>query len=325
MPSTIEQTLFTLLNRHFGSEDILRGERIQSLWSGYGEIVRYRINSVPVVVKVVNPSGQGSHPRGWNTSLSHQRKLDSYQNEQAFYALYSQQTDALCKLPNCIASGETDGIYWLVMDDLDAQGFTYRCDQAPLDLVHQGIRWLAYFHARFLGQSLPELWRVGTYWHLTTRPDEWQKMADGALKQRATVIDDKLNQARYQTLVHGDAKLANFCFQQDHQDLAAVDFQYVGRGVGIKDVVYFLGGCFDDNGLYEHADKCLDLYFNHLNRALEYYNIDCDLVALENEWRALYPFAWADFQRFLKGWATEHYKLGDYSQQQTRIVLSQLD
>ena len=42
-------------------------------------------------------------------------------------------------------------------------------------------------------------------------------------------------------LAHGDAKVANFCFTNDQHAVAAVDFQYVGGGIGTQDVIYFLG------------------------------------------------------------------------------------
>lgn len=35
------------------------------------------------------------------------------------------------------------------------------------------------------------LWEVGTYWHLETRPDEWEQMGNIALKDAATAIDKK--------------------------------------------------------------------------------------------------------------------------------------
>jgi Ser/Thr protein kinase RdoA (MazF antagonist) len=59
---------------------------------------------------------------------------------------------------------------------------------------------------------------------------------------KAAVIDQVLNNCSYQTIVHGDAKLANFCFSKEGA-VSAVDFQYVGGGCGMKDVAYFLGSC----------------------------------------------------------------------------------
>ena len=36
-------------------------------------------------------------------------------------------------------------------------------------------------------------------------------------------------------------QLANFLFSDDHAQVGAVDFQYVGRGAAMKDVAYFAG------------------------------------------------------------------------------------
>jgi hypothetical protein len=56
--------------------------------------------------------------------------------------------------------------------------------------------------------------------------------------------------------------------------------------------------------------------------AVENYHVDTDFVALEAEWRQLLPFAWADFERFLIGWASEHYKLNGFMKEQTNIALA---
>lgn len=322
MSELLQNTLMSEMQDHFDGARIEKKQMIQSLWSGYGEIRRYHIGGEPYVVKMVNLADQHDHPRGWNTNLSHQRKLDSYHNELVFYRDFASCTTPHCKVPKHIASGQVDELSWLVMEDLDSLGFTYRCADAPFPLIKKGLSWLANFHAQFLMLDTSPLWPIGTYWHLATRPDEYQKMADGPLKQHAEAIDEYLNQCQYQTLLHGDAKLANFCFSADFSDLAAVDFQYVGRGVGIKDVVYFLGSCLDDDGLNIYADTLVDLYFQILRQALESKTNNIDIDLLEQQWRQCYCFAWADFERFLVGWATEHVKMTGYSQQQTYQALS---
>ena len=38
-----------------------------------------------------------------------------------------------------------------------------------------------------------------------------------------------------------------------------------------------------------------------------------DMADLEQQWRALYPVAWADFLRFLQGWKPGHWKIHRYS------------
>jgi hypothetical protein len=343
MPTHSDDTALQFVQTSFGDKQASKLDSIQTLWSGYGEIARYFVPSLAqsVIVKLVQPPSQMNHPRSWNGARSHQRKLDSYVNESIFYQHYSQQTDHHCRTPSCYfsstnpsttLSASESAASALIMEDLDQAGFSKRCDYADLKTVKLGLRWLAYFHAKFLNQGLDDVWPIGTYWHLATRPDEFDSMPDSRLKQNAQRIDEALNSAHFQTLLHGDAKLANFCFSEKLNDLAAVDFQYVGRGVGIKDVMYFLGSCLGDDALALHADAFLDDYFSLLEQAIEHYYIEdntqgqrrpkVDFSALEKEWRELTPFAWADFERFLVGWATEHYKLNTYMKKQTSFALS---
>ena len=124
----------------------------------------------------------------------------------------------------------------MVLEDLDAAGFPVRlASVSPLQL-RSCLDWLATFHATFLGVAPEGLWESGTYWHLATRSEELAALDDLRLKEAAPVIDQRLSAARFQTLVHGDAKLANFCFSEEDDGVAAVDFQYVGGGCGMKDV-----------------------------------------------------------------------------------------
>lgn len=343
MPIHSDDSALQFVQTSFGDKQASKLDSIQTLWSGYGEIARYFVPSLEqsLIVKLVQPPSQMNHPRAWNGERSHQRKLDSYVNESIFYQHYSQQTDHYCRTPSCYFSSTNASTKLianecttsaLIMEDLDQAGFGKRCEYADLKTVKLGLRWLAYFHAKFLNQALDDVWPIGTYWHLATRPDEFASMPDSPLKQNAHAIDEALNSAHFRTLLHGDAKLANFCFSEDMDDLAAVDFQYVGRGVGIKDVMYFIGSCLGDEALTLHADALLDDYFCLLKKAIEHYYIEdntqmqgrptVDFSALEREWRGLIPFAWADFERFLVGWATEHYKLNSYMKTQTLLAIS---
>jgi hypothetical protein len=349
MPTQSDNSALLFVQTSFADVQVSKLDSIQTLWSGYGEIARYFVPTLAqsVIVKLVQPPTQMNHPRAWNGKRSHQRKLDSYLNESVFYQQYAQQTDQFCRTPACyfysskanskqkltLADGD-DATSALIMEDLDQAGYSKRCDTADLKTVRLGLRWLAYFHAKFLNKGLKDVWPIGSYWHLATRPDEFKAMPDSQLKKYAHRVDASLNSARFQTLIHGDAKLANFCFSENGDDLAAVDFQYVGRGAGIKDVMYFLGSCLSDQALTLHTDTLLDDYFILLKQAIQHYESEtntqglyCSTInfaALEKEWRDLFPLAWADFERFLVGWANEHYKLNAYMKKQTAIALSQL-
>ena len=167
------------------------------------------------------------------------------------------------------------------------------------------------------------LWPIGTYWHLATRQEELQVMEQSALKQFAPAIDQRLNAAKCQTLVHGDAKLANFCFGQEPV-VAAVDFQYVGRGCGVKDVAYLMSSCLDGSESAAQQNELLAIYFRQLEHSLSVTNPKIDFPELESEWRSLYPFAWADFCRFLAGWSPGHWKMNQYNDRVTQSVLDEL-
>ena len=65
-------------------------------------------------------------------------------------------------------------------------------------------------------------------------------------------------------------------------------------------------------------------FFGHYFKTLKSKLVDVDTAALETEWRALYPFAWADFQRFLLGWSPGHRKLNSYSQRVTDNVVENI-
>ncbi len=323
-------------------------EVLQQLWSGYGSITRYQLTypssvhspaqPASVIVKSITPSGDELHPRGWNTQLSHRRKLHSYAVETHWYQHWASLCPDTCKVAFCYGVLTEHEHRHIVLEDLDAAGFSQRATTLTPQQAKICLRWLANFHGTFLRQSSTssqqaptsdwtgELWPIGTYWHLATRPDEWQAMPDSRLKQQAHRIDQRLNQCRHQTLVHGDAKVANFCFDPERQQAAAVDFQYVGAGCGIKDVVYFLGSCLSDTDCETYHDELMDDYFLNLKQTLSsspQYTQLCP-EALEQEWRSCIALAWADFQRFLLGWSPTHQKLNRFSQAMTERALQQL-
>lgn len=263
-----------------------------------------------VVVKHIALNTANQHPRGWNTDIGHNRKVKSYQVETEWYKRWNQQCTERCRTAAFLGAFEQDAEQWIILEDLDAE-FPLLKHHLQLAEVKTCLRWLANFHATFMGQKPEGLWEVGTYWHLDTRPEEFEKIELTELKQKGHQIDETLKGCKYQTLVHGDAKVANFCFSASGAQVAAVDFQYVGGGCGMKDVAYFLGSCLSGEECELNEQDLLDFYFLELKRALS--NSTIDQAALETEWRAMFPLAWTDFTRFLLGWMPSHQKLNGYS------------
>lgn len=320
--------LTDLVLRLTHAKEVLAISEIQSLWSGYGSIKRLLLKGAEtpsVIVKLISPPSSTDHPRGWNTGLSHQRKLKSYQVESNWYGqrgLDGSWGDA--RIPQCYGVHQEGDQVLLVLEDLDAAGFLERHSFVN-DLQWKScVRWLAQFHAAGMDVDLQGLWETGTYWHLETRPDELERLDDFELKQASNAIDQKLKSAKFQTLVHGDAKLANFCFQPQGDKVAAVDFQYIGGGCGMQDLAYFVGSCFRDEEAEQREEEALDYYFKFFEEAIKSGASKVSAKELEAEWRPLYRVAWADFHRFMKGWSPGHWKLSDYSERVTRGVIESL-
>jgi len=324
MISDFEQTIIDLT----GASSIESSTLIQSLWSGYGDISRFRLTGChhkSVIVKHSKTPTSENHPYGWVSSMSNERKIKSYAVEQYWYAHYSQLCSDACLVPVYFGGSSSEAGNFLVLEDLNSLGL-YSLDESKINWrgIASCISWLANFHATFMGEQSSSLWEKGSYWHLGTRLEELEAMETSELKDKAQSIDLRLNSAKYQTLIHGDAKLANFCFSKDQSRVGAIDFQYIGSGCGMKDLAYFMSSCLDESSCEALEEQILDHYFECLDSAFQRLGKTIDFPALELEWRGLFPFAWADFQRFLLGWSPGHWKINGYTDRLVKEVLAEL-
>jgi len=276
------------------------------------------------MVKSVTPPAEREFARDAAKLRSHRRKLRSYAVELAFYESFAKSCDAACRVPVCLHGEARDEHFLFVLEDLNQAGFPVRRAHCTPPEITACLAWLAAFHARFLGVAPAGLWKVGTYWHLATRPDELSRLSEGEVRRAASRIDERLNAARFRSVVHGDAKLENFCFSRSGQEVAAVDFQYAGGGVGVKDVAYFLSSCLSAAECDEQIPGYLELYFQALRAALvsQESPFASEADALEREWRTLFSWAWSDFHRFLLGWAPAYASSDRYGRNQLQAVLS---
>lgn len=318
-----EQTILKVTN----ATTLYKLEVIQELWSGYGNIIRYKLEDSDyktVVVKHIDLTSSKGHPRGWSTNFSHQRKVKSYDIEMEWYTNWSSRVTKDSPLPHCLSISKKENEFLIILEDLNSTGYGRRITNITIDQMKNCLKWLANFHITYMGDKPKGLWDIGCYWHLDTRPEELKELKDRDLKKYAREIEDLLTNAKYQTIVHGDAKLANFCFSDDGNDCAMVDFQYVGGGPGIKDVAYFIGSCLYEDDCEKYEKTLLNSYFNSLKEAAVNQGKSKNIDELESEWRKLYPVAWCDFHRFLKGWSPGHWKINSYSERLSREVIKEL-
>lgn len=322
----MSKKLKSFILSHLKAKDIIKIDEIQTLWSGYGSIIRYKLvdgEHSTIVVKHISMSKSENHPKGWNTDISHNRKLESYQVESCFYDKWTYNSDSFARIPICYGIYNDGDEIFILLEDLDASGFYIRKSVVSDMELKNCISWLANFHAMHMSANPVGLWKIGTYWNLETRPEELEVLNDVKLKKASAKIDAILRECKYQTIVHGDAKLANFCFSKKG-DVVAVDFQYVGGGVGVQDLAYLIGSCLSAEECEQKEGFILDLYFSELNLALKRYGKKVNFNQLESTWRELYPVAWTDFHRFLKGWSPEHWKINSYSERLKKEVLEKI-
>lgn len=307
-----------------GADRIVSVDTLQQLWSGYGHVRRLHLSggqASTLVLKDIDPPAAPAHPRGWSGATGDARKRRSYATEAHWYRRACLPAPA--RTPRAVAIDEHDGRTRLLLEDL-APAYPLRQRSLTAKTIEPCLRWLACFHARHLHDAGTEPWGTGCYWHLATRREEYDAMDDGPLKRAAAALDAALADVRYSTLVHGDAKLANFLFTADGREAACVDFQYVGHGPGIRDVIYLFGSCLDEATLHACTDALLDRYAQHLIAQLTLHQPAIDAQAVADEWLGLHDVAVADFQRFLAGWAPEHAKRTDYARTRTMQALRQL-
>ena len=292
-----------------------------TLWAGYGRVTSVdgrRASDgarLPIVIKRVSPPA--APPA--DDDGGHARKLASYVAEAEFYRRLAPALAAPgsgCPVATPLAVVEADAPPYalaLALADLRPTHPVFTKGSLRPPQLAAALRWLAEFHAAFWGVAartdVPPLLagREGTFWHLATRPAEYDAIPrDWAdLKAAAHAIDAALAAAAagpHGCLVHGDAKAANFCWTDGGggRDVgaAAFDFQYVGRGVGARDVAYLLssaGSAGDDE------EGLLSLYLAALLAALARRGTDpagYDAAVL----RSHYDLACADFVRFMAGW-----------------------
>lgn len=307
------------LQASFPSESWSEHELVQRLWSNYGSITRWKSDQRSVIVKHICPPVNAEHPRGWSGNEGHERKIKSYQVEVLFYSAYLKGGHAEFIVPDLLESTEEQDDQAFVLSDLGFDGFLPLSDFSDA-LYFKCVAWLAKFHAHFFNNAGEGLWGNGSYWHLSTRSDEFNSMPAGPLKSKAQQIAEVLDVAEYKTIIHGDAKWANFL--TNGEKVSGLDFQYVGGGVGVKDIAYFMSSCLGEKQLFAFEQETLDFYFQQFRLHVKANVLDCD--ALEKSWRHLYAFAWADFDRFLQGWAPGHWKQNEYIEHQTSKALRNL-
>jgi len=288
---------------------LLNSRKLSTLWAGYGVIHEIKARDLSgrthnLILKEVSP------PAG--SGVSHLRKVQSYQVEAAFYTsvVPSLRDFGLALAQPLVVESTLDssgGALHLLMTDLRPDYPNAR-QRGTLDLAHAkaALSWLARLHASHWQQDVPEgLWPEGSFWQLQTRLEELEntELEWSDLKAAAHLVDRELTQnCKFRTIVHGDAKSANFLFSDPAAGpvrAAAYDFQYAGGGDAMRDVAYLLCSSVEAKVLAKHEEELLRHYHSELLSLLSPH------AAQEYTWDVMLKrlsLATCDFVRFMAGW-----------------------
>eukprot|EP00241_Pyramimonas_parkeae_P005453 CAMPEP_0114239462 /NCGR_PEP_ID=MMETSP0058-20121206/8480_1 /TAXON_ID=36894 /ORGANISM="Pyramimonas parkeae, CCMP726" /LENGTH=348 /DNA_ID=CAMNT_0001351659 /DNA_START=278 /DNA_END=1324 /DNA_ORIENTATION=- len=278
--------------------------RLQSLWAGYGSVASLTATlksggTQALIVKRVDPPREAD-----SGSLGDARKLRSYQVEGSFY---KHLAPGVIQAGVCVAETldlqKEDNRMMLLMTDL-TRDFPCQVGSMNVEQAKAAAEWLAGFHAHFWERPRAEgVWEQGGYWYLDTRPDEFEAIGSewNRLKAAAKAINWRVkggDSNRFRTLIHGDFKAANILHSSDGKRCAAYDFQYVGEGYGVRDMVMLLHSSLQrktvpsEEEILKHYHQCLCRILGH-EKAKGY---DFDTMMMH------YDICVADYVRFMAGW-----------------------
>lgn len=293
---------------------VLRTERLASLWAGYGTISRLHLSTVSsLVLKTIVPP-----PLSGGFDESNARKLTSYDVERFFYRRLAPSLPPSARVAKSfpLREGMNPAENLLLEDldvefDVDGSGSYYTLAQ-----THAVLTWLASFHSTFspppaslflhpapsssASSGGDGIWATGTYSYLATRMSEFASLpATHYLRTWAPYVDARLGDSTQAgwTILHGDVKSANIAFARApgpaEPKCALYDFQYVGTGLGVRDVVYFLSTSVSPHLLAgDGYDQLLRFYWDQLEIA----GYEWEVCKRHAEWAVV------DWARFLQSW-----------------------
>jgi len=214
-------------------------------------------------------------------------------------------------VPQLMGISEEDDGVMIVMNDLGAHGkyYTKRGNQLTMEEGRALLSWLAKFHAVHWRAADPPqgLWNEGSFWQLGTRQDELDDLEEewvqcGLDRRRAKEIHELITKTRFRTVIHGDAKAANFFFFAGQGDapleIGGYDFQYCGMATPLRDVAYLLCCSIQGHLIHENEEDLLSHYYTELTKALR--PEDAEEYTMR-ELQEMYNLCVVDLARFMSG------------------------
>ena len=202
--------------------------------------------------------------------------------------------------------------YLIIMEDLNERGL-FRIDrEKPFDIktLKLIVQYFSILHSNFWGEenqtkinwiknyNFGEYMKEFTIQNFDKKKSFFinnnkNKLSDSLVNiiQNLKISDlyEKINPESEKnkkriTLLHGDTQPGNLMINSERNKMAMIDWQYINIGLGLKDIILFIGITLDENNITgEDIQELKKLYLNCLKEK----GINYDNDVFEEDWKNL--------------------------------------
>jgi len=198
--------------------------------------------------------------------------------------------------------------YILIMEDLNEKGLVRIDRDKPFDMkaLKLIVKYFAELHSNFWGkEKLKNIEWINNYnfgeymkeftiqnfdkkksYFISNNQNKLNDSLINIIKNiKISELYEKINPENNKeriTLLHGDTQISNLLINSSKDKMAMIDWQYINIGLGLKDIVLFIGISFDEKNMKENdIQELKNLYYDNLiGKGIKY-----DKNIFEEDWK----------------------------------------
>ena len=125
-----------------------------------------------------------ARPLGGTSMLA--RTPSCLRMQLAWYSSLAKLTDQNCRTPKLIHFENSEDGVLLVMEDLNPAGFPIRKTEVLMPDIKLCLKWLAFFHAKFMKEEPADLWQIHLPHSTATEQQQFRSSCVKNLQIRST-------------------------------------------------------------------------------------------------------------------------------------------
>ena len=239
-------------------------------------------------------------------------KLQAYKKEIKIYEILNTIKELYSAKIYHSDISQDSSHYIIIMEDLKEKGLFQIDRKEPFDIktFKLIVQYFAELHSNFFGKEKQEKikwikdYNFGEYMKEFTIQNFDNKKSYFIQNNKNILNDSLINtiknikiselfekinpDSEYNinrtTLLHGDTQAGNLMINKEKNKMAMIDWQYINIGLGLKDIILFIGISLDENNIKENdIEELKNLYFNILKEK----GISYERNIFEEDWKNL--------------------------------------